>query len=93
MDYRVGAFGWKFAARRGAKLMARIKVRKDAEAGMYVATSDDLRGLVVEAETLDALLEEVRAAADGLMEEHWKLDSKPRVTPEFRVYDPMPCPA
>jgi YgiT-type zinc finger domain-containing protein len=45
------------AARAGVAL--RVHVLHDVQAGCYVATSPDLSGLVVEAKSLDALVQEV----------------------------------
>ena len=40
-----------------------VCIHRDDEAGVYFAHSDDLRGLVAEAATLDLLRDEVRASA------------------------------
>ena len=40
----------------------------DPEAGVWVATSDDIPGLVLESGSFDALLERVRFAAPELLE-------------------------
>ncbi len=61
--------GWKLAGRFGATLVYRVDVLHDPEAGVYVATSPDLRGLVAEAATLDDLFREVHAGADELIRE------------------------
>lgn len=53
---------WPFArffASLGFSLSIKINVVFDEEANVYVATSNDLKGLVVEAETLDELKQEV----------------------------------
>lgn len=65
--YRVGFPGWKLAGRLGVTLVFRVDVLRDAEAGVYVATSPDLRGLVAEASTMDELFREVYAGADELI--------------------------
>lgn len=65
--YRVGFPGWKLAGRFGVTLVFRVDVLHDSEAGVYVATSPDLRGLVAEAPTLDELFREVYAGADELV--------------------------
>ena len=64
---RVGSPGWQPAGRLGATLVYRVDVLHDPEAGMYVATSPDLRGLVAEAPTMDELSREVHAGADELI--------------------------
>ena len=40
----------------------------DAEAGVWCAASDDVPGLVAEAETLETLIEEVKLLAPDLLE-------------------------
>lgn len=42
----------------------------DAEARVYVATSDDVPGLVTEADTVEALFEKLRVLIPELMEEN-----------------------
>lgn len=42
----------------------------DEEAGVWIATSDDIPGLVTEAATLDALLERVMAITPELLEDN-----------------------
>ena len=39
----------------GVSLLIKVEIIHDNEANVYVATSPDLKGLVVEAETLDEL--------------------------------------
>lgn len=43
----------------GANLVIRINVIKDEEAGVLIAVSPDVKGLVVEADTFEALQAEV----------------------------------
>jgi hypothetical protein len=45
-----------------------INARWDAEAGVWIATSDDVPGLVVEADTWAAMIEEVRLVLPDLLE-------------------------
>lgn len=45
----------------------------DGEAGVWVATSDDLPGLVSEAETLERLLDRVKAVAPELIADNGHL--------------------
>jgi hypothetical protein len=45
-----------------------IAARWDAEAGVWIATSDDVPGLVVEAATWPAMIEEVRLVLPELLE-------------------------
>ena len=41
----------------------------DKEAGVWVATSEDVKGLVLESGSLDALIERVKIAIPELLEE------------------------
>lgn len=42
-------------------------MQRDAQAGVYVATSGDVRGLVCEAATMDALWGEINSSAGELL--------------------------
>lgn len=68
--YKVGSPLWKIAARLGVSVSLRIDVRHDDEAGVFIATSPDLKGLVVEASTVDDLIHETNGAVEMLMEEY-----------------------
>jgi hypothetical protein len=62
--------GWPFGflvASLGVPTVIRIDVIKDAEAGVFVGTSRDLRGLVVEAESLEGVLREARLVIPDLV--------------------------
>lgn len=65
--YRIGFPFWREAARFGVPLKLRINVTRDDEAGVLVASSDDLRGLVCEAATFDELVREVTSATQELL--------------------------
>jgi hypothetical protein len=45
-----------------------IKARWDGEASVWIATSDDVPGLVIEADTWPAMIEEVRLVLPDLLE-------------------------
>jgi Domain of unknown function (DUF1902) len=45
-----------------------IRARWDDEASVWIATSDDVHGLVVEADTWPAMIEEVRLILPDLLE-------------------------
>lgn len=45
-----------------------IDARWDAEAGVWIATSNDVAGLVVEADTWPAMIKEVRLVLPELLE-------------------------
>ncbi len=49
-------------------MVCRIKIIWDNEAGVWVATSQDVPGLVLESGSFDALVERVRIAAPELLE-------------------------
>lgn len=57
--YRLGWIFAKWFAKIGIPLLIKVEIIHDDEAGVYIATSSDLIGLVVEAETLDELEKEV----------------------------------
>ena len=57
--YRVGFPGWKIAARIGVPILVKIDVIHDKEAKVFVATSRDLPGLVVETNAMEKLFPEV----------------------------------
>lgn len=65
--YRIGYPFWREFARMGVPLKVRINVMRDTEAGVFVATSKDLRGLVCEASSIDALVREVEQATHELL--------------------------
>ena len=52
-----------------------INITWDEEAAVYIATSDDVPGLVLESGSFDALVERVRLAVPELL----KLNKKPSV--------------
>jgi predicted RNase H-like HicB family nuclease len=56
-----------FFASLGVPLLINVVVLFDNEAGAYVATSPSVRGLVIEASTLDEIRTEVEAALPELL--------------------------
>lgn len=68
--YRVGFPFWKNIARAGLPVSLRVEVMFDEEARVFIATSPDLRGLVVEAASVGDLVRETNGAIDMLMEEY-----------------------
>lgn len=76
--YRVGFPGWKLAARFGVPLLFKIEVIRDEDAGVFVATSHDIDGLVVESATLDELLPAVYDCVGMLLSEQLKHQPKAR---------------
>jgi predicted RNase H-like HicB family nuclease len=83
--YRVGFPGWKLAARFNVPLLFRLDVVHDEGAKVYVATSPDLKGLVVEADTLEALVKEVQGCVDLLMQQ--ALHRQPKQRPMAALGD------
>lgn len=47
-----------------------VSAQWDEEAGVWVATSDDIPGLVTEAKTIDDLVERVKAVSPELIEDN-----------------------
>ncbi|WP_338846520.1 DUF1902 domain-containing protein [Massilia sp. W12] len=66
--YRVGYPCWRLLAQIGVPLKLSVDVHHDKEAGLFIATSSDLKGLVCEAATIDDLLKEVNAATSELLD-------------------------
>lgn len=91
--YRVGFPFWKTVARRGFPITLRVQIRRDEEAGVYVASSPDLDGLVVEAASLDELRKEALGAVEVLLELALKADHPPRASADFRLIEGAHCVA
>ena len=88
--YRIGFPGWKIAAWLNVPLLVKIEVIHDKTAKVFVATSPDLAGLVVEAKTMDQLFPEVYGCVDMLLSE--QLKSAPKSKP-IAAWDGDFCPA
>jgi predicted RNase H-like HicB family nuclease len=67
MNYRVGLPFWRAVANLGFPISIRVDVYWDPEAQVFVAMSQDLKGLVAEADTLDLLKNEVHHSIDELL--------------------------
>ncbi|ODT76020.1 MAG: hypothetical protein ABS76_32300 [Pelagibacterium sp. SCN 64-44] len=65
-----------------------VTARWDADAGVWVATSDHVLGLVTEAPTLDALYTRVLDVAPELLEENGVAGEGEAVI-DFRVLSPL----
>lgn len=68
-------FNWPLAEifnSLGVPLLIVVKVEHDDEAGVYIATSPNVKGLVVEAETLDEVRNEVSLILPDLIEMNYK---------------------
>ena len=68
--YKVGFPLWRTVARLGVPVGLKVDVHHDDEAGVFIATSHDLEGLVVEATTLEELVQETKGAIEMLLEQH-----------------------
>ncbi len=68
----------------GATISISVDVICDEEAGVFVATSRDIRGLVLEAESLSLLQKEVEEAIPNLLSIEHK--SKPKKTSANMIY-------
>lgn len=87
--YRVGFPGWKLAARLGVPLLVKIEVMHDRQANVFIATSRDLPGLVVESKSMDTLFPEVYDCVNMLLES--QLKGIPRSKP-IAAWDGEFCP-
>ena len=70
VTYRVGRPGWKIVARWGVPILIPLEVLHDKEAGVYVITSSNLRGLVVEmpqSSTAEEVHREIHACINSIM--------------------------
>ena len=57
----------RFISSLGVTLTIKVSVFKDDEAGVFVATSPDIQGLVIEAESFAQLRDEVAEAIPALL--------------------------
>ena len=83
--YRIGYPFWKQLARMGMPLLIRVEVLEDSEAGVYVATSSDLKGLVCEAPTMDILVKEVNSTISELLDIYVAKDVPVRPVTDLRL--------
>lgn len=70
--YRVGFPLWKLAARLNVPLLVKLEVMHDKDARVFIVTSPDLKGLVVEAPDhtgAEAMHKEIHGCVEMLMEE------------------------
>jgi predicted RNase H-like HicB family nuclease len=65
----------------------------DPDAGMWVATTRDLRGLVTEAETIEALRAKLPGMVLDLLEEYEISDRPASIEIIARVSEPMLAPS
>ena len=87
MYYRMGWPLGRMIARLGVPTLIRIDVIKDSEAGVFVGTSEDLNGLVVEADSLEALLQEAHDLIPCLLDVKTGSSSRSEIIPSLRYND------
>ncbi|SCX92014.1 protein of unknown function [Nitrosospira sp. Nl5] len=83
--YRIGFPFWRTLGSAGVTLKLRVDVLHDKEANVFVATSNDLRGLVCEAETLDELVKEVTSSVGELLDHQLHSSHAPRPVTDLRL--------
>lgn len=84
--------GWRALARLGIPVEIRVDVRFDPEAQVYYVSDSNLKGLRVEAETLDEMQIEILAAASDLLEARFD-GSPPRTDTKIIMHSAAPCAA
>lgn len=67
--YKIGYPFWKFVMRMGVPFSLWVNVTHDREADVFIATSEDLPGLVCEALTMDELVADIGRAVNDLLAE------------------------
>lgn len=63
-------YGWPFSslvARMGGRVQIKLNIIRDNEAGVFVGSSPDLEGLILEAETVPELIKEAHLVIPELM--------------------------
>lgn len=83
--YRVGLPFWKTFAKIFGSATFRVEVAYDRDARVFIATSPDLKGFVVEAATADELLREANDVVAMLMDEHLN-GEKMKIEPVYRHF-------
>jgi len=74
MGYRVGWPLWKVVLQMSGSINFRVEVLEDVEAGVFVARSPDIKGLVAEAPSIHQLKHEVEVLAIDLISHQCSLD-------------------
>jgi Domain of unknown function (DUF1902) len=80
MLYRLGNPCWKLMEALGASIYCRIDVQFDPAAHVYIATSPDLKGLVVEAATKEEMFREVPQCIEMILhvQDNHRVTTEPR---------------
>jgi hypothetical protein len=87
--YPLNWFLSRFFASLGVPLLIKVEVMFDCETNVYVATSPNVRGLVVEAATLDEIRSEVEMVLPELLNLNHlenKLHSHKQTHLQFNTY-------
>lgn len=87
MHYRLGWPLGRMFARIGVPTIIRIDVFKDDKAGVFVGTSVDLRGLVLEADTFEELKAEAHDVIPSLLDAKSRAHLDKELVPSFRYTD------
>ena len=66
-EYNIAVDGAVMARKEGLEMRCEIKFLWDAEAAVWIATSKDVPGLVLESGSFDALVERVKQAVPELL--------------------------
>lgn len=85
MKYRMGWPLWKLFAKFGATIVISVKVFEDKKAGVLIATSPDLPGLICEEKHLTDLKESIEVCAVALLEEQFKEHKAPTTSMAIAV--------
>ena len=80
-SYPLGVFGWRVWSAFGLPVAIYVDVNFDKDAGVYVATGRHMRGLVIEAASLDAVKLEIEHVMSDLLRLNYPtLSAKPQHT-------------
>lgn len=85
-SYRIGAPGWRLAARLGIPLKVVISIIFDPTSGYFTALSDDFNpqaGIAAEAKTWDELQSEIKSEIEEAMEFMFSSKLRSSITPYF----------
>ena len=81
----LGIPGWKVWAFLGLPVAIYVDVLRDDEAGVYVATSKHVKGLVIEADSLDGIKSEMEKALFDLLSVNYPLSKPSRTNIHFNA--------
>lgn len=84
--------GWRVLVRRGFPIEIRVEIRFDSEAGVYIVSDSNLKGLHVEAETLDQMQREIVSAAAELLRTRIN-GAPPKTDTKIIMHSAVPCAA